>query len=281
MRRRKLETLADYERALRNGFGRGCGEDYTPWIRAQDVASHGRSTKLPGITVHRQHHFLSDHEKRFFLYAEYQPSIIDIREQFPLLPVDLIERITEQAGISYPKNRKSKVPRVLTTDFLLTVSNENGVSYKAIAIKPSSELRKTCVRKILDIERLWWSLLGVEWRLVTEKQLDRQVADNLDWVSDVKRGNKMSAFESVIPNNAREALLEELTPGIYMWEKLIKSASGILGVDGKSASVLLRAMSWERLIEIDLSVPIQREGLIKIEHVNSHMIRENQYGTCS
>ncbi len=159
MGRRKLECIADYERALRNGFGFGCGEDYVPWYRAQDVPSRGRATKLPGITVHRQHHLLSDHEKRFFLCAEYQPSVIDIREQFPLLPIDLVERIADQAGIPCPKHRKSKDIRVLTTDFLLTISTQNGIRYYAVAIKPSSELRKTYVRQILDIERLWLRIL--------------------------------------------------------------------------------------------------------------------------
>jgi len=33
MRRRRLESYDDYERAPRNSFGRGCCEDYTPWIR--------------------------------------------------------------------------------------------------------------------------------------------------------------------------------------------------------------------------------------------------------
>ncbi|MCW9046827.1 MAG: TnsA endonuclease N-terminal domain-containing protein [Gammaproteobacteria bacterium] len=218
MRRRRLESYDDYERALRNGFGRGCGEDYTPWIRTQDVASHGLSSKLPGIIVHRQHHLLSNHERRLFLCVEYQSNVIDIREQFPLLPVDLTSRIAEQAGIPYENHRKSKDPKVLTTDFLLTISENGKIRYIAISVKPASELRETRVRQILDIERLWWYLLGVEWRLVTDEQLDRQIADNLDWLSDVKRGIKEESFEKNIPENARELILKTLSSGPYLWE---------------------------------------------------------------
>lgn len=281
MGRRKLESISDYARALKNGFGRGSGEGYVPWIRAQDISSHGRSTKLPGITVHREHHLLSDHEKRLFLCAEYQPSVIDIREQFPLFPVELAERIAEQAGIPYPKNRKSKDLRVLTTDFLLTISTENGPYYLAIAVKPSAELRKVYVRQILDIERLWWSLLGVKWLFITEKQQDRQVADNLDWISDVKRGTKMEETEEQIPKNSREMLLEILLPGSYIWEELITSAANLLDVEEKFAARLIRAMAWERLIEVDLTVPIQREGLIRIERNNVELHKEMLYGTHS
>ena len=38
MGRRKLESITDYERALRNSFGRESGEDYLPFFRTQDYS---------------------------------------------------------------------------------------------------------------------------------------------------------------------------------------------------------------------------------------------------
>ena len=40
-RGRKLESLQDYQRALKNKYGIGEGSDYKPWLRVQDVKSHG------------------------------------------------------------------------------------------------------------------------------------------------------------------------------------------------------------------------------------------------
>jgi len=281
MGKRRLETYSDFERALRNGFGIGAGESYTPWFRAQDISSKGRSTKLPGIRVKREHHFVSDHEKRTFLIAEYQPSIIDIREQFPLLPLSLAQDIAEQAGISYPKHPVTKQPIVITTDFLLTSSCQTGNRYTAVPVKPSAELLKTRVREKLEIERLWWGLLNAEWRLVTDLQLDRIVADNLDWLSDPLRGIKKVELEDQLPSDAREQLISILKVGLHTWEELIQLAAKTINRDERICSKLLRAMAWERVFEVDLSIAIQREGIIRIERINTLSKGAIDYETAS
>jgi hypothetical protein len=40
-RGRKLESLKDYQRALKNKYGIGQGTGYKPWLRIEDVKSHG------------------------------------------------------------------------------------------------------------------------------------------------------------------------------------------------------------------------------------------------
>ena len=42
MARRKLSSIDDYTRALRNGYGKGELESYRPWIGVRDVPSRGR-----------------------------------------------------------------------------------------------------------------------------------------------------------------------------------------------------------------------------------------------
>ena len=93
--RRKLESLPDFQRQLRNKYGLGERENYKPWLRVQDVNSHGNSAKIDGIKVSRVHHTLSEHETSFFYLAEFSDSVIDIREQFPLLPLDLSIKIAQ------------------------------------------------------------------------------------------------------------------------------------------------------------------------------------------
>ena len=46
-----------------------------------------RSTRLKGIRTNRQHEFLSGLERNYFHITEFSESIIDVREQFPLLPL--------------------------------------------------------------------------------------------------------------------------------------------------------------------------------------------------
>ncbi|PUB90483.1 MAG: heteromeric transposase endonuclease subunit TnsA [gamma proteobacterium symbiont of Ctena orbiculata] len=281
MAKRKLEGPEDFERALRNGFGLGQGSNYIPWLRVQDISSTGRSTKLPGILVDRQHHLLSDHEKRLFLLEEFNVENIDIREQFPLLPLSLAMRIAEQAGIKYPIHQKTKKPIIESTDFLLTRKTSEGIKHIAVAVKTSDELMKVRVLEKLEIERIWWTLLGVEWRLATEEQLNRTVCNNLDWFSDPLRGRKRDEINAYLQGRILNQIQDALTPGRVKYEKLIEIARRITGCSSSVGSKLVRVMMWRRLIDVDLYIPIQKEQIVDITRINAIDLREVNNGIAS
>lgn len=114
-------TQAKFEHYLKEGRGQGSGKGYQPWIKIQDFPSKGRVSRPPGWKTNREHHLLSDNEKRLFYVFEWSDTIVDIREQFPLIDLDLAMSIAEEIGINYPKDPQSNTPRVLTTDFMLSV----------------------------------------------------------------------------------------------------------------------------------------------------------------
>ncbi|MCP3930833.1 MAG: hypothetical protein GY705_17235 [Bacteroidetes bacterium] len=281
MAKRKLSCFKDFKRALRSGYGLGAGDSYTPWIRVQDISSKGRSTKLPGIRVNRTHHLLSDIEKRLFLINEYCSVNIDLREQFPLLPLELAERIAEQIGVIYPIADDTGEPIVETTDLVLTRKNSKGISFLPIAAKESGDLLKTRVREKLEIERVWWRLLVGDWLLVTEKQLDRTVCENLDWLSDPLRGVKRLEWEEVIPSNARNLLFSKINIGMHDFESLVGISSKILKAEEKHCAKLIRAMMWERIFEVDLKINIQKTGIIRINKVNNVEVGVNSVKAAS
>ena len=92
-----------------------------------------------GLKTGRIHHTLSSIETDFFYLAEYSDSVTDIREQFPLLPINLSIKIAEVLGIEHPTNPKTKKPVIVTTDFLLTRLIGKQVVYEAISVKPEDE----------------------------------------------------------------------------------------------------------------------------------------------
>lgn len=72
---KKTSKLAGFKRALKQKYGFFEGANYTPWIRVQDVKSHGHSGKIDGIKSGRTHHTLSEKETCFFYLAEFSDSI--------------------------------------------------------------------------------------------------------------------------------------------------------------------------------------------------------------
>ena len=165
-RGRKVENIKDYQRALKAGYGLGQGDEYTPWYRIQDYdSSKGRRT-IKGLTTNRSHDLMTASEIEFFYIVDFCDSVIDVREQFPLIPLNLSQKIARTFDIPHPVHPKSKEPLILTTTFLLSRKIENTTTYHAVSVEPEltrSNNHYTYLYK-LDIERIWWSLLGVPFQ---------------------------------------------------------------------------------------------------------------------
>ncbi|MDK2751700.1 MAG: TnsA endonuclease N-terminal domain-containing protein [Halomonas meridiana] len=183
MRARRFASQQDIERHVANGFGEGAGSSYVPWLRVQDVPSRGRSHKIQGVKVDRTHHFLSDLERYYFLICEFSEDVVDIREQYPLFPVERAQAIATAIGVRYPRYPKTTVPYVMTTDFLLTVREPDG-SFKSVArtVKYRSDLvgkgSKGTLEK-LDVEKRFWNSQGVDWSIVNDEFFTPDLIKNL------------------------------------------------------------------------------------------------------
>eukprot|EP01132_Coremiostelium_polycephalum_P008272 gene8272-10164_t len=172
LRGRKFASQQDIERHIANGFGEGAGASYVPWLRVQDVPSIGRSHKIQGVKIERIHHLLSDLERSYFLVCEFSENVVDIREQYPLLPTERAQAIASAIDVRYPRYPRTTLPYVMTTDFLLTVKDLNG-NFKSVArtVKYRSDLvGKGSNRTLekLEIEKRFWHSQGVDWKIVTD-----------------------------------------------------------------------------------------------------------------
>ncbi|EEP55107.1 TnsA endonuclease N-terminal domain-containing protein [Clostridium butyricum] len=148
----KRERSKDIEKMIKEGRGTGIGKDYIPWIRIQDIASKGRVTRVKGIKTGRQHELLSDMERNYFYFLEFASKVIDIREQYPLLPLEETLSIAMELGIPHPKDPKTNEPIVMTTDFLITTEN-NGEYYEAArTIKSKDDLLDRRINENLKLK---------------------------------------------------------------------------------------------------------------------------------
>jgi TnsA-like endonuclease N terminal/TnsA endonuclease C terminal len=163
-------------------FSQGEGATYKPWLRVQDVPSLGRVHRVKGWKHGRVHHLLSDLEARVFFIYEWSLQIIDIREQYPLLPLDETLAIAKECGIAHPTDIRSRQPMVMTTDFVLTVKKDLATIYRARTVKYAADLLKVRTLEKLEIERRYWQARRVDWGIVTEQQVPIELAQNVKWV---------------------------------------------------------------------------------------------------
>lgn len=203
-RTRKLNI----DKLIKEGRGTGVGEAYRPWIKIQDVPSLGRSARLKGIKTGRQHEFLSDMEKNYFYILEYSHSVTDIREQYPLLPIEETLTIANELGIEHPKNPKNGENIVMTTDFLITNEVQGKVTNIARTVKAKDMLINKRVIEKFEIERVYWERREIDWGIVTDEEIDKVLAKNISFFHGYYNIDRLDSFVDIDKTELEDLVLE-------------------------------------------------------------------------
>jgi hypothetical protein len=171
-----MGTKAEWRSDLR-------GADYEPFLTMR-VPSQGRLSRLSGQKTGRTHLLLSGLETDYFYLLEWQEDVVDIREQFALPQSDTVA-IADALGKKHPQVA-GKLHR-MTSDFVVTRRDSFGDSDVVRSCKMSSDLEDTRTLEKLEIERRYWNGRGMEWKLVTERELPVVLLHNIRWVHPYMR----------------------------------------------------------------------------------------------
>lgn len=192
------------------GLGQGSGLEYKPFVFVRDVPSKGRSSIVEGLKVKRTHHYLSDIEYAYHVLAEFSDSVIEIREQYALLPVEETLQIADELGVRHPVYPATGGPRVQTSDLVLTLQSRNDQALHVLCCKLASDVdpRNPTAARTLEkilIEKTFWERRNVPWTLALDTMIPENKFRNLDLFrsSMVAQeldhlNNKLSAFLSVV-----------------------------------------------------------------------------------
>lgn len=254
LRGRRFATESDLQRHISKGFGSGAGASYLPWLRVQDVPSRGRSHKIHGVKVDRLHHLFSDLERAYLLVCEFSENVVDIREQYPLLPREHAQAIASSIGVRYPYYPSTNLPYVLTTDFLLTVKEPDGsLRPKARTIKYCSDLEGKSAKRTLEkleIEKRFWNGQNVDWSIVTEEFFTPDLIKNLGLLRKYSQLSRQLSQPSLHAEFLEH--LENARP--YPWsaaESLRKIATRLC-ITYQDVKGIYLHLIWNKRIKIDL-----------------------------
>ncbi len=177
-RRRFRSTPQSIAKRIAEGRGKGVGPNYRPWHEVQDFPSQGVIHRPLGIKTGRVHHLFSDLEFKIFLIYDILIRILDIREQFPLLPLEETLEIARKIGVEHPTDPATGYPVVMTTDFLLKLKLGYEIVFHARTVKYRKDLADPRVREKFRIERIYWRRRGIDWGYVTEEDAPPSLAEN-------------------------------------------------------------------------------------------------------
>lgn len=269
------------EKWIKEGRGSGVGADYKPWLNIQDVSSLGRSTRLKGIKTNRQHEFLSDLERNYFYLTEYSDFVVDIREQFPLLPLEETIVIADELGIKHPTDPKTQELVVMTTDFLLTVDKGEGLVGLARTIKMKDELLKERVIEKFEIERVYWERRQIDWGIVTELEIHKQMARNISYIHDYYDIQQYDAFQNMNQQHI-EDLAMALLQRILHESQSIREITNVFDKDTHmplgSGMTLFYHLLAQKIVRIDMLEPLNVEQPIVLQSIDEGKLKKVKYG---
>ncbi len=198
----KRNRRLSYEQKIKEGRGTGSGKDYKPWIQIQDFGSKGRVARGKGIKTGRLHEFLSDLECNYYYYLDISDNVMDIREQYPLLPVEETILIANELGLEHPKNPRTKEDEAISTDFFIDFIEQDGtVVSKARTLKYKKDLLDKRVLEKFEIERQYFERHGIDWGIVTEEEIDDSIAE---FISDLYSYQNLNEVEFYKECNSEE-----------------------------------------------------------------------------
>ncbi len=263
----------DYEatiaRKIREGRGLGEFKNYKPWLEIHEFPSKGRSHIILSATVGREHHFLSDLEEAVFLYADFSPFVVDIREQFPLFSRTETAAIAEEMGVKHPSHSGSN--DVLTEDFVFTMRDPT-LGTKARQVKRSEDLNEPAVREKLEIQRRYFARFKIDWKIITEHDLNPAITRNLQWL----RRGALEVFPDVVADEFVRVIVE--CGPLDTLSRAIQRAGQSVNMERDQAALLFQKLVWNHDLEIDIHQPIELSSPISALHLRaSTMSSQHEY----
>ncbi|MBU3114479.1 TnsA endonuclease N-terminal domain-containing protein [Clostridium lacusfryxellense] len=182
--------------------------EYTPFLNVRSVPTKGKANRIMGWKTGREHHFLSKLEYAAFYHFDWSNDVLDIKEQYPLFPIGVLQNIAIESGIDYPNFNGE--PIIMTTDFLVTTKYNGNIPHHARTVIPSINLSNKRIIEKFEIERRYFNSKNIDWGIITEKELSNIFTNNMD----ILHSNKLSNNQTILEKQYNFAMYKQLTEGI-------------------------------------------------------------------
>jgi hypothetical protein len=253
-KRDRRQTAKTIEKRRKLGRGIGRGAEYKPYLYIHDASTQGLASRVRGWTTGREHHLTTKLELHCFYTMDWAPSITDIREQYPL-DLDETRAIARRLDIRHPADPRTGDDHVMITDFVLTTSRGTVTADSARAVRYAASLARARVLEKLEIERVYWSGRGVDWGIITEREINRTLVINVEWVHRYRDVRDLPPLDEALVRRV-EATLSPLVGAKAALNELTDSCDDRLGLAPGTSLTVVRHLIASRRWRVDMNEPI-------------------------
>lgn len=265
-----MNTYKTVRDKILKGCGRGSGLDYRPWLTGHEFASLGVYTRMMGLTIPRMYVFLSRLEADLFVIYDTDPSVEDILDQYYMdLPTTL--HLSEKMGIKHPWS--DKYYNVMTADLMFL---KNG-KWHARCVKTSAELDNPRTVDKLRLEQAYFLNEGIDWSIVTEKEINPFKVSNLRWLYYTP------GIEELIASSSLAEQYSSLFFELYIKERqrlpdVINCIESFHDIPPGSGIAILKTLIRQGHIPFDIEKPINLNDPIYPTERKAEHGRYSSYG---
>ncbi|WP_321835234.1 TnsA endonuclease C-terminal domain-containing protein [Clostridium butyricum] len=228
-------------------------------LKVTTFSSKGRATRIYSYKTKRIHHLQSDNQLKVFLAFEWIDSIKDIKENIELKDLEATIYNVENLRIDKFTDKETGQLYQLHTNFLIKVLKEEKYEEIAVSVKSLSELERKTVIEKLEIERRYWKAKNIKFYLITEKEIDKQMVENIRWcreaLIDKSIENKAEIVEKLYYS------LQEKKEGIL--KEVLNEFDAEESVEAGTALFMLRYLIANKEIYINMKEKIDLNKYVK------------------
>ncbi len=240
--------------------------DYEAFLRTQDVTSSGIKSRFPcPINPGRVYHTLSNNETYTLVKLLQDPTIVDIKEQYPETNVKKSKAFAKALKINHPKYTWSATDAVVTWDFLCTLLSGKK---RAISVKPKHLMKDRRTIEKLILEEILALSLGYEFIIVTDDEVKTVEVEN---ILRVLRGAVLEAHLKSVYTKWRNDFFELLAESPHAPISMaIEQLSATLHISFIESFTLMQHAFWVQDISSDPMVPLYPEYSPYVLGVQTH-----------
>src|SRR6185369_1104884 len=240
---------------IAQGFGRGDGKSWKPWLQFGDVSSRGVTSRLWSPKAQRVLTFFSNVAKCAFLVAEFLARFQGYHEQGPM-DRELTQEICRHFGIRHPRYWGTKIAAVLTYDGLLFTHGRRPqlIDCKHSSTEITGRLEQHYAIRHEYAQRMDYSIVRI-----TDQSYPWQLIHNLQWIrmSVLQRGHFCMSEMDIEICSTR--LYDDLTRAIARGSsqplrEYLRHASHSRGLLPHFGVFALRRLLWEHHLTFDMTV---------------------------
>ena len=251
-KRKRHITSKSIAKRIKEGRGIGRLGNYKPWLHIQDVPSLGLSSRIKGWKTQRVHHFLSGLELLYFYILDWSINVIDIREQYPLLPCEETIAIARSCGIRYPVHPRTRYPIVMTTDFVNTVRYGHSVFDEPRTVKYKTDLLHQRTLEKLEIERRYWAARKKTLKIITEDSISKPVAKNVEWFHSCLQLQNLYGLDALTLSLLCSIVINALREQTAPLRDITIHLDDHLGLEPGTSLLIVRHLLANRCLHVDM-----------------------------